>query len=1062
MAEQDSKKEVPRSGELSSHQNLVPTTAQKLHNDAGTGQPSAAASYDKRIAQASSNSDTPTLFDTTEPGTSKNEKGDSEGAQFKPTDGKSPVSPSLADTVYGGPPTKEQVSGKRVEPIAKTTYEASGFTGASAERVATKPQGQQTIEAKQPTGITVGGDGQIVPKGPAESKVTAGGNQQGLGPNAGFSDGGGVSRPANAQRGEQSLPQNKGTGLAQGDKVGSGDNTGIHKPDASPSTVGAAYMPPGRKDDAIPGNTGTRPSVAESAIGNANTGAKFEGKSDGKSLVTEGSANALGGQPRADLKGELTSGTSTTGQHKYDSTKGEPQSVTQGKPEPVRGIDVSNTQGAGNPTVRAEGARIGESKVEGGKSVEPQGSRDAGTLRDPKSAGVTNEVFGQKAEVGQRGEVSPSAGVKPDSRTAEQITKGIESRVNDGPKAPSGADSRGPTSSEGAGGSRQPGTTDGATAGTRQPVAEAGGKSQGITDGAQPSVKQTNPSDVVNTGKQPSASDGASTGTSSNIRQPMSDVGDKGTSGGGGSVTAESTRKIDVGIPQGGKAEGQPGSGGMGGGSSAPIDRAPHAPFKVEEAQPSGAKVDAGLKAESGGKGEAAGGGKSPAVGDGTRFDSGEMRGNQPGARFDTAETRGTQPGTRFDTGEIKDGRSGITTGGKSGDAGGVIGAESGTIKGADVSGVKASTGGGHGIGGSSGSGSADAAILGDKRQPSMLPDSPATPGGKPGKPGDGIASGQVNGDDSVPFVLPGGFGGKDGGRRQSDQMFGDKTKGSEASGNKPEPGASAGKAEPGSMIAKFDGLVSGKTESNAPGNRIDAAGIKADKEQVGEAGQKAHAGQKAQAGQKPDTGQKADAGIPAAMAGQVGSGAAEVGNVLKNFAQTVLSDGKSGVTNDGPGQKTRILDSTVANSDTKVVGGTGGDDKGGTSIDEFSLPEVDLLGESGNSESIEEIAEVEESEKAKGEDEMHYELALGLQLYTSISESQYGVYHYLTKEGDTVEGVARNIVGDGRTAPLVFSLNKEHILASTEYGVHPFKVGVMVQLPTPRDLKNFFGTQHQ
>ncbi|WP_305017021.1 hypothetical protein [Mycobacterium tuberculosis] len=42
----------------------------------------------------------------------------------------------------------------------------------------------------------------------------------------------------------------------------------------------------------------------------------------------------------------------------------------------------------------------------------------------------------------------------------------------------------------------------------------------------------------------------------------------------------------------------------------------------------------------------------------------------------------------------------------------------------------------------------------------------------------------------------------------------------------------------------------------------------------------------------------------------------------------------------------------------------------------------------------------------------------------------------------------------------LVFSLNKEHILASTEYGVHPFKVGVMVQLPTPRDLKIFFGRQ--
>ncbi|HMY56019.1 MAG TPA: hypothetical protein PK671_23840 [Candidatus Obscuribacter sp.] len=487
----------------------------------------------------------------------------------------------------------------------------------------------------------------------------------------------------------------------------------------------------------------------------------------------------------------------------------------------------------------------------------------------------------------------------------------------------------------------------------------------------------------------------------------------------------------------------------MGGGSSAPIDRAPHAPFKVEEAQPSGTKSDAGLKGDLGGKGEsAAGGGKSPAAADGTRYDSGEMRGNQPGARFDTGETRGNQPGTRFDTGEIKDGRSGITIGGKSGDAGGIVGSESGTVKGMDVSGGKASTGGGQGIGGSSGSGSTDGGILGDKRQPYMFPESPASQGGKPAKLGDGTANGQVSGDDSVPFVLPGGFGGKDGGRRQSDQMFGDKTKGGEASGNKPEQGASAGKSEPGSMIAKFDGLVSGKTESNAPGNRIDAAGIKADKQQKAEAEHKAQAGQ------------KADAGIPAAVTGQVGAGAGEVGNVLRNFAQTVLSDGKSGVTNDGPGQKTRILDSMVANSDTKVVGATGDDEEGKVSIDDFNLPDVDLLGESEDSENIEEITEVEESEEAKLEDEMHYELALGLQLYSSIAESPYGAYYYLTREGDTVESVAREIVGEPRTAPLVFSLNKEHILASTEYGVHPFKVGVMVQLPTPRDLKNFFGSQ--
>ncbi|MCC6978151.1 MAG: hypothetical protein IT343_07505, partial [Candidatus Melainabacteria bacterium] len=91
---------------------------------------------------------------------------------------------------------------------------------------------------------------------------------------------------------------------------------------------------------------------------------------------------------------------------------------------------------------------------------------------------------------------------------------------------------------------------------------------------------------------------------------------------------------------------------------------------------------------------------------------------------------------------------------------------------------------------------------------------------------------------------------------------------------------------------------------------------------------------------------------------------------------------------------------------------------------------------------------------------QMHYELALGLQLYTSIAQAPYGAYHYHTKDGDTVETVARDIVGDVRTAPLVFSLNKEHIIASTEYGTHPFKSGVMIQLPTPRDLKEFFGKQ--
>ncbi len=258
-------------------------------------------------------------------------------------------------------------------------------------------------------------------------------------------------------------------------------------------------------------------------------------------------------------------------------------------------------------------------------------------------------------------------------------------------------------------------------------------------------------------------------------------------------------------------------------------------------------------------------------------------------------------------------------------------------------------------------------------------------------------------------------------------------------------------------------------------------------------------------------------------MAGQIGAGAAEVGGVLKNFAQSVLSDGKSSgqageaaqISKDlkdafkspaamdnsgkdspnvrqdfaGPGRKTQILPNEVLPGATAVgpgsvpidasakkaelgtagsltpgvgaegiaAGGFADDAEGGVPLEEFNLPEVDLL---SDADEVEEVKEIEESVEAKIEDEMHYELALGLQLYTSIAGAQYGAYHYHTREGDTVESVSRDIVGDVRCSPLVFSLNKEHIVASTEYGVHPFRVGVMVQLPTPRDLKEFFGEQ--
>lgn len=979
-------------------------------------------------------------------------------------------------------------------------------------------------------------------------------------------------------QGEQPQTLNRGVATNQGDKAASGDkvggattvdNSGARKIEPPASTVGAPLMAPARNGE-MPAGTQSRPAVSsDGTAGNvANTGVKAE-LHQGAKPVQDGTTALPSGQQKVEAKLDGGSVIQPGGaQPKVESARLETpkletpkleqprldsQNAGQPRLEPAKGSDVFSTQSSTAAAAnRQDGFKSADPKVEGVRPADQAGSRDGSTMRDPKSVGVANEVFGQKNESGARGD-SQSGGFKPDGNTAgqkaDQITRGIESRVNEGAK--------------------QPGTTDGAsgtTGTTRQPLAETGGKSPGITDGAQPGAKQTGLSDNIGSsgsGKQPGA-EGASTATSPNIRQPLSDGGDKGSSGGGSSV-AESTKRVDLGMPQGGKSDGQTGSSGMGGGSSASIDRAPHAPFRVEDAQPGGAKGDIAA----GGKGEAVVGGKGNLGGEGPRFDSGETRGgHQPGARFDVGETRGTQQGTRFDTGEVKDGRGVIPAGGKSGDVGGgATGPDSGIVKGTDVSGTKTS-GGGAGSGGSGGSGGAEGGLLGDKRQPPMFPETTVNQGGKPGKPGDGI--GHAGGDDSVPFILPGAFSGKDGGRRQSDQIFGDKTKGDSIGGKaesgaktestgkadstgKQEPGATAGKFDSGSMIAKFDALVSGRpdpTVASAKGESsvVGAKGDPSASSTKGDSSASSTKGEAVSANSK-DKGTKADAGISAAMAGQVGTGAAEVGSVLKNFAQSVLSDGKSGQGNDGkvaqesdaktvqgadgktvvssdfrdsknsgkaqsgseipgketpnarqdfagPGQKTRILDQTSGTSDTKVIGdivgpravgpgsipadaakrselvagsgiadanlpgGAGGDDVGKISTDDFNLPEVNLLGESDESEKVEEIEEVEESEEAKREDEMHYELALGLQLYTSIAEAPYGAYHYFTKDGDTVESVSREVVGDARTAPLVFSLNKDHILASTEYGVHPFKVGVMVQLPTPRDLKNFFGSQ--
>ncbi|PZM82941.1 MAG: hypothetical protein DKT66_13250 [Candidatus Melainabacteria bacterium] len=1081
---------------------------------------------------------------------------------------KAEVKPSnISDGIEGAklPEARNIQSSEKREGGSKQIVDNASTTGAQPVEFPGKALLQPASQKTSVQGSDVATSLQARPQ---ENKANATTSDVG-GNRAGSSQ---LEQPVGQNRGSLTTPVDK---AIPGDRVVGGantvDNAGGRRVETPSSAVGAPLTAPARNGE-MPAGTQKGPAVSpEGTIGNVvNTGVKaelhpgakpvqdgasippagqqkVEGKSDGGATVQSG-----GVQPKVE-SGRLDQTKLDT--PRIDAQRLDSQNAGQGKFEPVKGGDVFSTQGSTPPANRPDGFRGTDSKVEGVKQADHAGSRDGSTMRDPKSAGVANEVFGQKTESGARGDTQ-QGGFKPDAsagQKADQITRGIENRVNEGPK--------------------QLGTADGATAGTRQPLSESGGKSQGITDGAQPGTKHTNPADG----------------------------GDKVSSGGsssGGSSVAESTKRVDVGMQQSGKSDGQSGAGGMGGGSSASADRAPHAPFRVEDAQPSGAKGEGGLRADLGGKGDIASGGKGEAaggvkgsLGDGPRFDSGETRGgNQPGARFDTGETRGTQQGARFDTGEVKDGRGSIPTGGKSGDGGvGATASDSGIVKGTDVLGIKSSSGGGTGSGGSSGSGAGDGGILGDKRQPSMFPESPVTQSGKPGKPGDGIGSGHLGGDDSVPFILPGAFGGKDGGRRQSDQIFGDKTKG-DSTGGKPEsggkadltgkaeltgksePGTAPGKIDSGSMIAKFDALVRGRPDPTAAGVKGEANAVGAKSDSKGDS----------VSADAKDKGARSDTGISAAMAGPVGSGAAEVGNVLKNFAQSVLSDGKSGQGNDGrgaqgndgkvvqaadgktvaagdskdtrgagkaqpgseiignqppnsrqdfagPGQKTRILDQTTGSSDTRIIGsgtpsdksasgissdrnvsgvagvppvvgekggdvvvgpravgqgivpleaskkselggavnsdsnlpgGADGDDVGKISTDDFNLPEVNLLGASDESETVEEIEEVEESEEAKREDEMHYELALGLQLYTSIAEAPYGAYHYFTKEGDTVESVAREVVGDARTAPLVFSLNKDHILASTEYGVHPFKVGVMVQLPTPRDLKNFFGSQ--
>ncbi len=823
----------------------------------------------------------------------------------------------------------------------------------------------------------------------------------------------------------------------------------------------------------------------------------------------------------------------------------------QGKSDYIntQGLPGSNqsVQGGAN---RTDSVRTSDVKGEPGKGSEPVPMKDTKV-----SSGLVDDL-GHKAESGSR--VEPSAmqqsGIKQDSgvstQKADQIIKGIEARVNEGVKPPTSQDGHGPSSSEAAtAGGKQTHTTDSGASSNHQPAIEGGGKGQSTVDGA--SGKHTGTADSANVGgKQPSSGDtsnvggkqaNASDAASSGGKQTTHDAGDKGSGGGGSTITGESTKRIDAGMSGGGKAEGQSGSGGMGGGSSAPVDRAPHSPFNVEDGHSTKGAIGEGKGEAATSKGDSVVGKGDSAAGRGDAATGGKG-GAGTGPRFDTGEVRGNEPGARFDTPELRGGKSGGQSTGSGGDVGGVKGTDLGTGKGVDGVGSKGGSGGGSGFGGSG-----EASILGDKRQPPVIPDGIINQTGKTGKVGD-VVPGIVgaHGDDGIPFILPGALAGKEGGRRQNDQIFGGNTKAGEVPSGK-SPSGKSDSIGPGVAGQKSDvgtaGVIPGqKADAGAAGN---IAGQKGDT--VVSAGSSA-LGQKPEDQSKDprDKGQKSDVGIPISMPGQIVSGAADVGGVLRNFAQNVLSDGKSDgkstgkageiigdpkdVTkqtnaNDvagknqpagrqdfaGPGQKTRILDdqpalktdtagaklpgdaklsgdsklsgdqiiagkgvsssSSSSSSDRKLSTAADGSSSGmleggesveageeGIPVEDFQLPPIDLLGEAEEIAEVEE--EVEKTVEASMEDAMHYELAMGLQLYTTVAEAQYGAYHYYTKEGDTVEIVARDIVGDVRCAPLVFSLNKEHIVASTEYGVHPFKVGVMIQLPTPRDLKEFFGSQ--
>lgn len=66
------------------------------------------------------------------------------------------------------------------------------------------------------------------------------------------------------------------------------------------------------------------------------------------------------------------------------------------------------------------------------------------------------------------------------------------------------------------------------------------------------------------------------------------------------------------------------------------------------------------------------------------------------------------------------------------------------------------------------------------------------------------------------------------------------------------------------------------------------------------------------------------------------------------------------------------------------------------------------------------------------------------------------GRYTYIVRAGDTIESVAVVELNDLSLAPLLYKKNKMYVLQEEEYGKHPLVPGVVIDLPTPAEIKAF------